>query len=429
MKKTKRKGLSFLELVIAMTLTFLSITFLAGLFITSVRNGETSKKRTAAAMMAHSTLQRLSAFSADQIAPINAAHFDPPLQNYVYSVDVQPAGDYTGTGDDPDLKQVICTVTDPAGNSSQMFALRQAATPLYGLVASHIDDNVVFTQDPVSYASSIGQPQPIYCNGTTSAAATTGGDPSAINWYANSVFLQTAGDPQMPNNGKAGAICSNPDLTAFCAVDLTNSGIRWISQGGANWSTLTKPTGLGHPSGITGRVNGSGTNHIFLGDDKNRCLWEYKQASNTWSGPLSSPGMGRIASIASEDLLKKVWAVDVNAKGVWSYDLTTGTWVMHQPDSTLPAAGNLVGLAVSGDGKKVFVCDEQTLYILDTITNTWTVPPSVLGAGSMPNKLTSDIPQSLATNADGTKMWASPVYGSLYFYDVVNDQWYEDYLP
>ena len=37
MKKTKRKGLSFLELVIAMTLTFLSITFLMGLFITSIK--------------------------------------------------------------------------------------------------------------------------------------------------------------------------------------------------------------------------------------------------------------------------------------------------------------------------------------------------------------------------------------------------------
>ncbi|MBS2039290.1 hypothetical protein JST97_30175 [bacterium] len=426
MKKTKRKGLSFLELVIAMTLTFLSITFLMGLFITSIRNGETSKKRTTAAIMAHSTLERLSAFTADQI-PSTTAHFDPPMQDYTYNVDIQPAGDYTGTGtgDDPDLKQVICTVTDPSGNSSTLVALRQAATPLYGLVASHIDDNLVFTQNPVNFT----QYQPISCNNTTNPAVVGSPyDQSLINWYPSTVFLD-ATQPQMPNNGKAGAICSNPDLSAFCAVDLTNLGIRFISSSSPTWSTLAKPTGIGHPSGVTGKVGSPGTCHIFLGDDKNRCLWEYKQSTNSWTGPLTTPGMGRIASLSSDDLMSSIWVVDVNAKGLRKYDLSSGTWSQYLPDSTLPAPGNLVGLAVSGNGKKVFTCDEQTLYILDVASGTWSVPPSVLSAGSMPSKLTSDIPQALAANMDGSKLWANPVYGSLYYYDVTNDIWSENYIP
>ena len=57
------------------------------------------------------------------------------------------------------------------------------------------------------------------------------------------------------------------------------------------------------------------------------------------------------------------------------------------------------------------------------------MPPSVLGCGGMPAKLTSDIPQALATNYDGTKMWANPVFGSLYYYDVANDAWCENYIP
>ena len=427
MKKTKRKGLSFLELVIAMTLTFLSITFLMGLFITSIKNGERSKKRTTAAIMAHSTLERLSAFTADQIVS-TTGNFAPPLEDYMYNVDVQPAGDYTGSGDDPDLKQIICTVTDPAGNKSTMVALRQAATPLYGAVANRTDDNVVFTQDPVNYAASIGQPQPIYCKDTTCAGSPTGNDPSLINWYPSSNFLNAAGDPQMPNGGQPGALCANANLSAFCAVDLTNRGIRFISQGSPSWSSLATPTGLGHPSGVTGSLT-PGNERIYLGDDKNRCLWEYRRNTNTWNGPLATPGMGRVASMGSDDALTSVWAIDVNAKGLRKYDVSSGTWSFTAPGGALPEPGNLVGLAVSGDGKKAFACDEQTLYVLDTISNTWSVPASVLSAGSMPCKLTSDIPQSLATNMDGTKLWASPVYGSLYYYDVVADYWFEDYLP
>jgi|EP01012_Entosiphon_sulcatum_P066538 Tfp pilus assembly protein PilV len=430
MKKTKRKGLSFLELVIAMTLTFLSITFLMGLFITSIRNGERSKKRTTAAVMAQSTLERLSAFTADQIVS-TTANFDPPMQDYTYNVDVQPAGNYTGSGNDPDLKQVICTVTDPAGNQSTMVALRQAATPLYGAVVNRANDNVVFTQDPVRYASRYTGPQPIYCNGTTSPGATqtSGADPRPfINWYAPPVFLNPAKDPQMPGGGQAGAICASPDLSAFCAVDINNRGIRFISQTSPSWSTLATPTGLGHPSGVSGSLT-AGSEHIFLGDDKNRCLWEYRRSANTWNGPLAPSGMGRVASLGSDDALTTVWAIDVNAKGLRKYDVASGTWSFTAPGAVLPAVGNMVGLAVSGDGKKAFVCDEQNLYVLDTLTNNWSVPPSVLSAGGMPSKLTSDMPQSLATNLDGTKLWASPVYGSLYYYDVVGDHWFEDYLP
>lgn len=425
MKKTKRKGLSFLELVIAMTLTFLSITFLMGLFITSIKNGERSKKRTTAAIMAHSTLERLSAFTADQIVS-TTGNFAPPLEDYMYNVDVQPAGDYTGSGDDPDLKQVICTVTDPAGNKSTMVALRQAATPLYGIVASRTDDNLVFTQDPNCYT----QYQPVSCNNTTNPGVINNPwDQSLINWYPSTTFLEPS-EPLMPG-GQIGAICANSNLTAYCAVDLTARGIRFISLGSPNWGPPLKPTGLGHPSGVTGRVGTGGSDHVFLGDDKNRCLWEYTQSSNTWNGPLAAPGMGRVASIGSNDALSSVWAIDVNAKALRKYDVTSATWTLHTPPPgpSIPTPGNLVGLAVSGDGKKVFVCDEQTLYILDVVSDTWVVPPSVLGAGSMPNKLTSDIPQSLATNMDGSKLWASPVYGSLYYYDVVNDSWCENYIP
>ena len=434
MKKTKRKGLSFLELVIAMTLTFLTITFLMGLFVTSIRNGERSKKRTRAALMAQSTLERLSAFTADQIGSTHA-NFDPPMQDYCYDVDVQPAGDYSGSGagDDPDLKKVICTVTDPAGNQSTLVALRQASTPLYGLAVSRTTDDLVFSQDPIKYGVSSSRPVPISCNNTTNPLVVTGGDQSQIVWYPTTIFLEPAGNPVMPANGQVGAICASPNLNGFCAVDLTNRGIRFISAGGTgNWSALSTPTGLGHPSGVTGKVDPGGNSHIFLGDDKNRCLWEYKQSTNTWNGPLAAPGMGRVASIGTDDGLSAVWAIDVNAKGIRRYDVTSGSWsasVSAPTDPSLPAIGTLVGLAVSGNGKKVFICDEQHLYILDTPTNTWTVPPSVMGCGGMPSKLTSDIPQALATNFDGTRMWANPVFGSLYYYDVTTDYWCENYIP
>jgi len=433
MKKTKRKGLSFLELVIAMTLTFLTITFLMGLFVTSIRNGERSKKRTRAALMAQSTLERLSAFTADQIASTHA-NFDPPLQDYCYDVDVQSAGDYSGSGygDDPDLKQVICTVYAPDGNHSTLMALRQAATPLYGLAVSRTTDDLVFSQDPVKYGASSSRPVPIACNNTTNPAVVTGGDQSQIIWYPTTIFLDTAGNPTMPSNGQVGAICANPTLTGFCAVDLTGRGIRFISSGAPTWGNLATPTGLGHPSGITGKVETGGNSHIFLGDDKNSCLWEYKQNTNSWTGPLAAPGMGRVASIGSDDALNVVWVIDVKAKGIRRYDVLSGTWaagVSAPSDPAFPSVGTLVGLAVSGDGKKVFTCDEQTLYIYDTVSNTWTVPPSVLGCGGMPSKLTSDIPQALATNFDGTKMWANPVFGSLYYYDVPTDYWCENYIP
>ncbi|MCE7873288.1 response regulator [bacterium CPR1] len=116
--RRKPKGLSFLELLVAMTITFLAISFLMGLFVNAARNNDRSHTYSTAAFLAQGRMEVLAATPIDQLVT-GSDTFAGNFSSYVYEVDVQDAGDYDGDGiDDGDLKVISLKVTAPGGKEA-----------------------------------------------------------------------------------------------------------------------------------------------------------------------------------------------------------------------------------------------------------------------------------------------------------------------
>lgn len=393
MRQRKRRGLSFLELMLAMTLTFLAISFLMGMFLTAIRETGRSRHATIATTLAQSKLERLNALAIEAVAT-GTGKFD----EFSYRVDIADAGDYDGDGyDDPDLKVVTVTVTSPQGVRSTMQSLRPAGVPFFGITCSDLSPVAVWSLDEPDgypYAWDDVAPNNVAVNpGTVWVSAPT---------------------RQMPAGGRPGGLAGSQDLSIIWAVDVTNQGIRSL-QAGPGWSGLFRPGALGRPTGIA--TNGGG-DKVWVADEANRCLFKYKPSANAWSGPIQPvPTCGRLRGASADRAGDNVWVVDSDNRCVRHYMPVTDSWdpVLY----TNPNFDVVASVAVSGDGKRLFVMDQDELHIksLIPVSNWLTV--------TLDGKLVCDGPQGLASNFDGTVVWANPRRGPLFKYDVPGATWTE----
>lgn len=395
MRKGKRRGLSFLELMLAMTLTFLAISFLMGMFLTAIRETGRSRHATIATALAQSKLERLNAMAVEAVTT-GTGQWD----EFTYTVDVADAGDYDADGyDDPDLKVVTVTVTSPKGVRSTMQSLRPAGVPFFGIACCDAYPAAIWSLDEPD-----GYPY-----GWDDGTATV--NPTSL-WFCNP-------NTPMPAGGRPGGIAASADLNVVWAVDVTNQGIRSLQSGPA-WSNLRRPGGLGRPTGIAS--NGSG-DKVWVADEANRCLFKYKPSADAWSGPIIPvPAAGRLKGASADRSGDNVWVVDADNRCVRHYWPPTDSW--DPLAFTNGSFDETVSVAVSGDGKWLFVMDSDQLHIKNVTppvasgTTGWTVV-------DLDSKLVCDIPQGLAANYDGSLVWANPKRGPLFKYDRLNDNWYE----
>ena len=394
--------------MMAMSLTFLAVSFLMGAFVTSIRRGGQSRHTTLAATAAQSKLEMLGSVAMESLAPIVNGQFSVAGEKFVYQVDIADAGDYDGDGcPDPDLKVVNVTMTAPSGASSSMTRLRVSSPPYFGVACGAGPDGAFFgTADPGYNTCPVGARD----NGL--------GNQPDFN-TSSGYFLYNGGivpNPNLPNNGRVGAVACDAACTTYYVVDYINGGMRKISQSTPSWSSILRPAGLGRPSGLCCDQTGT---KVFLADETNRCIWRYN--GSVWSGPYTpSPAAGKLLGLACDSAGNQVWAVDSQQGCLRNFDALTNTWSSTRytdPDLGVPS-----GVAVRGDGSRIFVMDGGQLFWFDPVAPT---PP--WSTTHLLSKLASDIPSGLACNPAGTVVWAVPIWGPLARYDVTNDYWDEFY--
>ena len=405
----KTRGLSFLELMMAMSLTFLAVSFLMGAFVTSIRRSGQSRHATLAASAAQSRLEFLSSVAIESLTPVANGVLMMGNEKFTYQVDISDAGDYDGDGTpDFDLKLLQVTMTAPSGATSTMMRLRVANPPYYGVACGDSPEGAFYGSADPNYA-------------TIPVGARDRGMGNYPDFNASSGYFlydpSTVPNPDLPNNGKVGAVACDSACTKFYVVDYINGGVRSLTQGTTNWSAIQRPAGLGRASGLCCDATGT---KIFLADERNHCLWRFN--GSTWTGPFTptAPAAGRLLGLSCDATGSTVWAVDAQKGCLRRFDATTNTWSATEYGD--PSLGTPTGVAVRADGNQVFVMDGGQLFWFDPAS-----PTTPWSTTHLLSKLAEDIPSGLACNNDGTVVWAVPIWGPLARYDVANDVWDENY--
>lgn len=395
-----------------MTITFLAISFLMGLFVSATRNNNRAKTLSTAGFLAQSKMEVLHATPLDQIVT-GTDNFTGQYASYVYDVEVQDAGDYDGDGTpDPDMKMITLKVTAPDNKGvASLFSLRSAGEPFLGVACHATDKKLAFMGSADS------------------------GDAYVHGWKfpneldPNALFPFTTGAIKlMPNGGRGGDVAADPNLNSMWAVDSVNNCLRYYDKTMADWSpTAFRPAGLGWATGVA--VNTAGDT-VWLSDESNKCLWTYTNAphlAGIWSTALRPPPpdtLGRIRDISVNDAGTEVWMADFDNNCVrhYTWNGAGGNWdpVRYKnPDNSLDG---VVGVAVTRDGSRLYVMDEFTLQWCDPSN------PAVWTKIDLDSKLSEDIPHGLAVSDDGRWVWAIAKNGLLFRCDTTdpaNPQWWE----
>ena len=386
-----------------MTVTFLAISFLMGLFVSATRNNNRSKQVSTSGLLAQGKMEMLAATPLDQIVQ-GTDTFAAPYDKYVYDVQVADAGDYDGDGvPDYDMKMITLTVTPPDNKSgASLMALRSTPEPFIGVACHGSNPDLTFMGSAdASYP---------YVHGWEYATATL--DPASLFPFASGTIQP------MPNGGRPGDVCATPDLKAMFAVDYVNGGLRYFSNTTPNWSsTLLRPAGLGWATGVAMNLT---ADTIWISDESNHCLWKYNNVpalAGTWSGairPSGSDVLGRLRDISVDDTGNHVWVADVDHNCVRHYKASANAWdptLYKNPDNSMD---HVNGVAITRDNSRLFVMDALTLQWCDVTA------PAVWTKIDLMSKLAEDGPQGLTVSDDGKTIWAIAKNGLLFRCDVTD---------
>ncbi|MCA9792091.1 MAG: hypothetical protein KC910_09865, partial [Candidatus Eremiobacteraeota bacterium] len=133
--RQRKRGLTFLELLVAMSIAFLSISFLLGLFASATSSSGRARQLSVANFLKQSTMERILAMPLDQLAATSSS-YSGQFSEYTYEVDVINPGDFDGDGvPDPELRVLEVTITGPSGFKTKVQTLRKAYDPYYGVAA------------------------------------------------------------------------------------------------------------------------------------------------------------------------------------------------------------------------------------------------------------------------------------------------------
>lgn len=407
----KRQGLSFLELMLAMSLTFLAISFLMGSFVTAIKRSGQSRHTAVASAAAQSKIERLGAMAPDSIVS-GSGKLTSNGEELTYQIDVSDAGDYDGDGyNDPDLKVIRVTMTAADGATASLTRLKSINPPFYGVACGASPDGVFYSKEDCCVNYPMGAED--------AGAGTWPCFDDYTSYFLYDIVQQPAG-PDLPNGGHPGAVACNQACTRLWTVDYINNGIRVANKGTAGWSAITRPAGLIRPTGLA--CDGAG-DRVFLMDEGSSKIYIYDYPSNTWSPGyrMPAPNTAHVKGLACDGTGSRVWAVDADHDSIRRFDVATRSWSASQYTASF---SNLRAVAVTQDGSKLFAMDDQRLHF--ATVNGGGVPVG-WSSSTLLSKHIEDVPAGLACNATGTVVWGSAKNGLLCRYDVAGDYWDEFY--
>lgn len=384
MRTGKPRGLTFLELMLAMMIAFLAVSFLMGLFISGAKAGARSRQVSEANLLAQGAMERLLAVPVDQL-PLGTHAFGPAYPGYSYRLEVIDPGDFDGDGnDDPELSVLTMTVITPVTDHLSFSALRRKSEPFMGATGVDASSNkAVFTvmgdNSPISWTCGTSDDDPCACALTL---------------------------PAMPS-GQPGDVCCDGGGTSLWAVDYSSGGIRKLDMGTNVWGPAVIPPLSIEPQGIGTDITGS---TIWLTDTANKALWSYTVATGQWQQiPAPADPLLRPLGVAVHKDGKDIWIADKDKHAIRHYNTTTG-W-----DPTLYQHAELQdpeGVAVGLDGT-VYAVNPYKVFIFSG---------GVAGApAEIDGKAQTDYPAGLSVSWDGKVLYLATRRGSVWAVDLEDD--------
>lgn len=388
MKHRRRGGLSFLELVLAMSITFLAISFLLPLFMSGSTSAGRSRQLSAANFMAQGLMERLLATPVDQISA-GSHHLSGEYDGYSYRVELLSLGDFDGDGvDDSDMKMLELSITTPSGAVTVLNSLRQGVQPFYGVTASADGKRALLSTEVYDY--------PAHWDLTA--------------WQMNNPY------PPMPG-GRIGDMCSDTTWTNIYAIDTNGQGIRKLDTALSAWGPLLKPP-AGLATEFTGMACDANAAVIWIADIRNDALWRYDTATAAWSGPIvATPALKDPKGVAVDAAGTAVWIADEGNNAVRRYHASTSAWdptLYTNPDMAEPR-----GIAVKADGTEIYVADPERLHQLVLSSSAWCTEHA-------PGKVRSDFPAGMVAAPTGDIVYLTTERGSFWMFEPVAGSWTYD---
>jgi len=189
---------------------------------------------------------------------------------------------------------------------------------------------------------------------------------------------------------------------------------------GNSWSAIANAPGTfyGETKGVF--VGGYA---YFLRSNNTNAFYRYDPSGNTWTTLENAPAATNYASLAYHEESGRIYVVRGNGTyTVWQFDPSTGTTGSWVGPADFPAAVNtgsdLIWNGIEGAGSYVYGIrgGANTIYRLDTASNTWT-----LLSGTAPANLSYDTKGTYHNGniyiprGDGT--------GAFYRYDIAGSSW------
>lgn len=381
----KRRGLTFLELLLAMMIAFLAVSFLMGLFVSGARAGVRSREISTANLLAQGAMERLLVVPVEQIQA-GVHQFGVNYPGFTYTLDVTDPGDFDGDGnDDEDLKVVTMTVTTPIDNFLTFTALRRKTEPYMGACAKGPDDHMVFSAS---------------------------GENSPLEWSCGTTFGDCDSGcvtplPPMPG-GQPGDVAFVPTTGDVWVVDQGSAGIRRCDSSGVWWPAV-KPPIASEPCGLatdtkTGDV-------LWMTDLANKCLWSY--AGGVWTQmPAPAVPLTRPQGVAVNEDGTQVWVSDKDSNSLRCYRPGIG-WDAPYTD---PGLREPEGVAVTPDGQWAFAADATKVFVFPASGG-----GGAVGSGTIDGKAQTDYPAGMCVSADGTILYLNTRRGSVWGVDISSD--------
>lgn len=391
-RRATARGLTLLEMQVALLLLLLVSLYLMSLFASGTRHAARAMDYSRATVLVQRRLEEVRRVPlADVVASVREEA--EPYTGFNTTVEVTP---YEGA-----VYQLQVTARAPSG------ALAHAATlvsdhpnTFQGVVTDAFTHQVAWVndQDLLAYTEGTGM--------TNLGPVSDGRRGGGLSGSPGSNLIWRAGRKEAP--------------AAFLETVPTP----------ATWApALADPVGAGDsvtsPWRLTGMATDFASSSMVLADSANRGLWLHDGAN--WTGPLraKAPALGRPLGLAADPALSMVWVADhdyqcvrklLSARAAAAYPATElesagafGSW--HKTRFRPPASmgfGAPVGLAMDPQGWALFVHDGGRLYRFRDGNGGWDL------LGSLPPALVAEGASGLACDRYAGWLYLSTLQGSLW---------------
>ena len=376
-----RRGFSFLETLMAVSILFLVALYCMSMFAQGQRHWLRAQEYSTAVFLANREMQDLLAtpFLAFP-ASGTSGKFEAPFEDYVYGLTLEPF--------ENDMSLLRVEVTSRKGVIVRARTLIADNERFYGIAADPSTHKLAFAR---------------------------GG--AKIDDYDDLTGTAKLDNPAAPGGAPLGGLAGQPSSGLLWALTQPTGLFAW--KEGTWGPRISLPT-AGESARCTGLAATPTGDRVYLGDGINRAIWilHDDEEGQSWEGPLAptktplgapaglavDPG-GSVLWIADKEYqcLRKLLLVYANP-GYALTDLDTvgeNHWhnKRYRPPANVGVLGSPQGLALDPGGWGVLVADTGRLYrFAEGESPEWTVlatfPPALIAAG--PSGLAVDPFQDLA---------------------------------